>query len=89
MFPDEIKQRELQYKKDNKMYEIKVVYGNTFEILRKYKELKNGLYEDSNRWKVYVRLMNKQLDTTKLIERVDITYGRSNSMTSAPFEYHS
>ena len=45
-----------------------------FEILKKYKELKNGLYEDSNRWKVYVRLMNKQLDTTKLIERVDITY---------------
>ena len=69
------------------------MYGNTYEVLENYKRLYDGSYENSNRWKVYVRLSNKQIDMSKLIDEVrfetDYAYEDKNlSKTRPPFEFH-
>ena len=88
MFQEEIKEREAVYAKvfeaEAKGTRVVVIYGNTHEISKNY--------ENRHRWKIYVRLADKEIDPNQLIDKVDFTLHRtfSNpyiSKKSAPFEY--
>ena len=95
MFPEEIKERLEEVKeikdKEKELVKVAIKYGNTHELLRRFKTLKNGR-QNKHRWKAYVRVDDRELKPEKLIKSVEFQLDESFPKSliirpNPPFEF--